>query len=127
MFEDDEGEPVMVYGKIGFSDTEEVILSDYLDDACDFLEHVKSVGGRVLVHCVVGKSRMSWQLHNLTPIRISSRDLGLFYETRISDTKRGLLQSERSAETRLPEHRLYATINENGLGVCGVDRLKLTK
>lgn len=56
MFEDDEGRPVVVYCKVGFNDTDDVVLMDFLDDACDFLEHAKEVGGKVLVHCVVGKS-----------------------------------------------------------------------
>jgi hypothetical protein len=46
----------VVYYKVGFGDTEDSILADFLEDAFKFLEHVRRKRGRVLVHCVVGKS-----------------------------------------------------------------------
>ncbi|XP_057486234.1 dual specificity protein phosphatase 1-like isoform X1 [Actinidia eriantha] len=46
-----------VYKTIDIPDRLEVNIAQYFDECFNFIEEAKRVGGGVLVHCVVGKSR----------------------------------------------------------------------
>lgn len=39
------------------SDNEDTNISSIFEEASDFIDHVESIGGRVLVHCFEGRSR----------------------------------------------------------------------
>ncbi|KAG2678416.1 hypothetical protein I3843_11G001300 [Carya illinoinensis] len=48
---------LFVYKNFSISDNEDTNISSIFEEACDFIDHVEKIGGRVLVHCFEGKSR----------------------------------------------------------------------
>ncbi|XP_040996150.1 dual specificity protein phosphatase 1 [Juglans microcarpa x Juglans regia] len=46
-----------VYKVINVTDREETDIKQYFDESFDFIDEAKRLGGGVLVHCFVGKSR----------------------------------------------------------------------
>lgn len=45
------------YKNFSISDNEDSNISGIFEEACDFIDHVEQIGGKVLVHCFEGKSR----------------------------------------------------------------------
>ncbi|XP_030458230.1 dual specificity protein phosphatase PHS1 [Syzygium oleosum] len=45
------------YKNFSISDDEETNISSIFVEACDFIDHVEQIGGKVLVHCFEGRSR----------------------------------------------------------------------
>ncbi|XP_022738860.1 dual specificity protein phosphatase PHS1-like [Durio zibethinus] len=45
------------YKNFSICDNEDSNISSIFEEACDFIDHVEQIGGRVLVHCFEGKSR----------------------------------------------------------------------
>ncbi|XVF08615.1 hypothetical protein REPUB_Repub07fG0018100 [Reevesia pubescens] len=56
-FEGSENNSVVDAYELKISDNEDSNISSILEEACDFIDHVEEIGGRVLVHCFEGKSR----------------------------------------------------------------------
>ena len=48
---------LFLFVMIQICDSEDSNISSIFEEACDFIDHVESKGGRVLVHCFEGKSR----------------------------------------------------------------------
>ncbi|XWS51488.1 hypothetical protein CRYUN_Cryun12cG0180700 [Craigia yunnanensis] len=45
------------YKNFSICDNEDSNISSIFEEACDFIDHVEQIGGKVLVHCFEGKSR----------------------------------------------------------------------
>ncbi|XVE63746.1 hypothetical protein DITRI_Ditri07aG0044900 [Diplodiscus trichospermus] len=45
------------YKNFSICDNEDSNINSIFEEACDFIDHVEQIGGRVLVHCFEGKSR----------------------------------------------------------------------